>query len=161
MFHGNRLSYNRSYRSGGVYRSIEAPRSPRMAALRTLTFPSLCPRPLPSLRSVSAAAPRHPASGCARLATQLTKDGALSVLRFRFYTFFAGDVSLPSSRTSKKRRSRCISTGDRSLPSLSACRKRLQDHPEFPIRTSFRAVLFCAKVIKYYLWPQYEPKIHR
>ncbi len=80
---------------------------------------------------------------------------------FSFLYFFAGDVSLPPSRTSKKRRSRCIPTGDRSLPSLSACRKRLQDHPEFPIRTSFRAVLFCAKVIKYYLWPQYEPKIHR
>ena len=75
-----------------------------------LTFPPLCPLPLPSLRSVSAAAPRHPASGCARLATQLSKGGAFTVLfmvpdrctAFGYRLFLAGMswrtyVSVPAS----------------------------------------------------------------
>ena len=37
------------------------------------TFPPNLP--LPALRAASVAAPRHPASGCARLATRVTKGG--------------------------------------------------------------------------------------
>ena len=42
------------------------------------TFPPSCSLPLPSLRSVSAAAPRHPASGCARLAHSRQRGGTFS-----------------------------------------------------------------------------------
>ena len=51
-------------------------------------IPSLISLPLPSLRSVSAAAPRHPASGCARLAHSRQRGGT-----FRAYVLHRQNVS--------------------------------------------------------------------
>ena len=59
-----------------------------VAASRISTFPPRCP--LPSLRSVSAAAPRHPASGCARLAHSRQRGGT-----FRAYVLHRQNVTRP------------------------------------------------------------------